>query len=493
MNSLAQLLDTFDVIQMDRELANKGYIHFVEAAWKHVEPAQPFVNSWHIGAICEHLEAVHNDEIDLLVINVPPSTSKSMLCSVLFDPWVWIREPQHKFIHGCYDQRLARRDSLRAKGLIESAWYKERWGDLYRLKSKGEARNTGDEYRTDKGGFRIITTPGGSVTGEHGNTHIIDDPIKPIETMGDKAITQGELLKLIDWHDGTMANRFVDFSKRKRVIIMQRLHEIDLAGVCVERGYEHLCLPMEFEPEIKCFTSIGFEDPRTEEGELLCPERFDQETVDQMFNDLGGRESRNAQAQLQQSPVSIKGDIFKRGLEQYYTELPKSFDQAIQSWDCTFKKTKKGSYVAGQVWGRKGADFYLIDQARDRWSFSETVEAVRYLTHKWPRAIKKLVEDKANGPAIVDHLKNEISGMTEAPPHGDKEARAHAVEPYWSSGNVFLPHPSIAPWIEAFVNECTKFPASKNNDQVDSMTQALDYLGKSAMKRLQRAMEAMNS
>jgi predicted phage terminase large subunit-like protein len=173
--------------------------------------------------------------------------------------------------------------------------------------------------------------------------------------------------------------------------------------------------------------------------------------------------------------------------------LPKKFDQVIQSWDCTFKKTRAGSYVAGQVWGRVGANYYLIDQARDRWSFSETVSQVRYLTRKWPRAIKKLVEDKANGPAIVDHLKNEISGMTEAPPHGDKEARAHAVEPYWSSGNVFLPHPSIAPWINDFVNEVTKFPASKNNDQVDSMTQALDYLGKSAIKRLKAAMAGMSS
>lgn len=487
-----------DLIEADRELASRGYREFVPMAWDQVEPAQKFVGSWNVDAVCDHLDAVAKCQvnkllievdspefINRLVINVPPNTSKSMSCSVMFAPWLWSQSPNMKLIYACFDDKLARRDSLRAKALIKSQWYQERWGD--KVKINTSVRDTGDEYRTTDGGFRIITTIGGSITGEHANIQVVDDPIKPSETTGSKAVSKIDLDRVIDWWKDTMSTRLVDPGYSARVIIMQRLHEYDLAGYAIEQGYEHLMLPMEYEPERKCYTKIGFEDPRTEEGELLCPERFDRHAVDTLFEELGGRDSRGSQAQLQQDPVSLSGDIFKRGKENYYLKIPEFLDQQIQSWDCSFKKTSDGSFVSGQVWARKGADFYLLDQARGRWSFSETCEQVQYLTKKWPKTIAKLVEDKANGPAIISHFEREIPGMTPVEPYGDKVARAHEVEPYWTAGNVWLPHPRIAPWIEAFINEMTKFPNSKYNDQVDSATQALSYLGSSGLSLLQRA------
>lgn len=484
--NLAALLESIDEAAIDRELAKRGYIHFVQAAWDQVEPAQKFVNSWHVGAVCEHMQAIIDKQITKLIINVPPNTSKSMICTVLFDPYAWTVDPSLKFIHGCFDDKLGRRDSLRAKNLINSLWYQARWGNV--VKIDRSVRDAGDEYRTTAGGFRKITTPGGSVTGEHGNIHIIDDPIKPSETMGVKSINQIELSRLIDWWDGTLANRFVDFDSRIRVLIMQRLHEADLSGVLIERGYECLMLPMEFEPERKCYTSIGFEDPRKEPGELLCPERFSQKAVDELFEDMGGRGSQNARAQLQQDPVSLTGDIFKRDKVRYWKKMPEKFDVMCQSWDCTFKKTGT-SFVSGQIWGRLGPDYYLLDRLRMRLSFTETCKQVKIMTLRWPKVTKKLVESAANGEAVVDQLKSEISGFELVPVQGGKTARANAISPLWDSGNVLIPWPGNCEWSEEFVNWCVKFPDGKYNDDIDSMSQALSHLQKTSLNKLRAAMK----
>lgn len=484
--NLSALIDSIDEAAIDRELAKRGYIHFVEAAWDQVEPAQKFVNSWNVGAVCEHMQAIIDKQLTKLVINVPPNTSKSMTCTVLFDPYAWTVDPSLKFIHGCFDDKLGRRDSLRAKNLINSPWYQARWGDVVTIDKS--VRDAGDEYRTKAGGFRTITTPGGSVTGEHGNIHIVDDPIKPAETMGVKSINQIELGRLVDWWDGTLANRFVDFDNRVRVLIMQRLHEADLAGVLIERGYEVLMLPMEFEPERKCHTSIGFEDPRTEPGELLCPERFSQEAVDELFEDMGGRGSQNARAQLQQDPVALTGDMFKRDKVKWWKQKPTTWDAACQSWDCTFKE-KGTSFVAGHAWVRIGPDYYLLDRLRDRWSFSDTCHQIKVMTLRWPKIIKKLVEAKANGDAVVDALKDTISGLELVEPKGGKIARANAIEPLWSSGNIYLPHPSICPWSEDVLNWIVKFPNGKFDDDIDCMSQGVSYLNKTSLNKLRAAMK----
>jgi hypothetical protein len=140
--NLSALIDSIDEAAIDRELAKRGYIHFVEAAWDQVEPAQKFVNSWNVGAVCEHMQAIIDKQLTKLVINVPPNTSKSMTCTVLFDPYAWTVDPSLKFIHGCFDDKLGRRDSLRAKNLINSPWYQARWGDVVTIDKS--VRDAGD-------------------------------------------------------------------------------------------------------------------------------------------------------------------------------------------------------------------------------------------------------------------------------------------------------------------------------------------------------------
>jgi len=163
-------------------------------------------------------------------------------------------------------------------------------------------------------------------------------------------------------------------------------------------------------------------------------------------------------------------------LRVHAVDLTDEFGQEFQSWDLAFKDLATSDYVAGGVWGIKAADRYLLDQKRERLGFPETVTALKAMTVKWPKANLKLVEDKANGPAVIQALRHQLTGLVPVTPEGGKVARAQAVSLQVESGNVYLPHPAIAPWVESFIEECSGFPNGKFDDQVDQMTQALNRL-----------------
>lgn len=179
-------------------------------------------------------------------------------------------------------------------------------------------------------------------------------------------------------------------------------------------------------------------------------------------------------ALYQQSPRPMGGAVFKESGLRYYDVLPDKFQKLIASWDCTFKDGDGTDYVVGQIWGKIGAQAYLIDQVRARMSFTETVQHVIMMKNKYPKIREILIEDKANGPAVIDVLKRHVPGVIAVNPDGSKLARAHAVTAYWEAGNVLLPRE--APWLKDFVAELTTFPAAAHDDQVDAMTQALRRL-----------------
>jgi len=156
--------------------------------------------------------------------------------------------------------------------------------------------------------------------------------------------------------------------------------------------------------------------------------------------------------------------------------IPADLETMVQSWDMSFKDRPTSDYVVGQVWGVKKGDRFLLDQVRDQMDMPATKEAVKNLSRRWPKAAAKLIEDKANGPAVIQELQHELSGLIQVNPEGGKIARAHAVSPQIESGNVYLPHPAIAPWVEVFLEEVVAFPNGRNDDQVDAMTQALNRL-----------------
>lgn len=469
------LADKATVADFDREIVsrrNGSLRYFVEQAWHQVEPARRFQGNWHIDAICEHLEAVFHRDILRLVINVPPGSMKSLLCSVLWPAWSWTQQPGTKWITSSYSDKIARRDALRSRQLIESSWYQARWGDGF---GQNPDAWSATQYRNTRAGFRFATTVGGGVTGEHADIQTVDDPIKPLDA-GMHRVDTSALQNCIEWWDGTMSTRMADPARSARVIVMQRLHQRDLTGHVLDQGgYEHIMLPMRFEPKRRCFVeTTGWQDPRDDEGELLWPERFPEEALKMRERELG---PLGVAGQEQQRPAPAEGGILKKDWMRYYASPPENIKNVILSWDMSFKDTGT-SWVVGQAWFLQKANFYLLDQVRGKWSF---VEALRHVVsfynaalERWGSVKESLVEDKANGPAIISTLKTTVPGMIPINPKGSKPERCSNAAPVIESGNVWLPSPLLAPWVTEMVARWIAFPNVADDDEIDTMTQVIN-------------------
>lgn len=431
--------------------------------------------------VCAHFEAVSRGEIRDLVVAVPPGTSKSTIASVLYPTWDWIATPWRKFISATYAEKLSWDFARRSLELIESEWYRERWPHV-------EVK-PGDRvglYINTLGGQRFSTMMGGEATGRHAHTLLIDDPTKPssLEVGGDSA--KAELDKTWERVTGTFSRRVADASKFARICIMQRLHEEDVAGRMIRSPKTvHLCLPMEFEPE-RAYRSEWGDDWRVEPGELLCPLRFPAHYIDDIKNSPTGLSARSYAAQMQQRPAPQAGAIFQReSFQQRWTHLPPAA-RWMMSIDSSLKADKHSDWNVLQVWAWLGSQYYLVEQRRLRAGFSEIVRVALELKQVYSQIRQVLVEDKANGPAIVSQLKQHIPGVYAVNPEGGKIARANAVEPILRAGNVWLPD---KPWVGDLVEECVSFPVGANDDQVDAMTQALlEMSGRKRSDRLRRAM-----
>ena len=442
---------------------------FIDTFWGVVEPSVTYVPNWHLDIISDHLTAVMDGDIKRIIINIPPRHMKSLAACVFFPAWVWSYRPATQFLFASYAQTLSVRDSTRCRRLIQSPEYRERYDGVYQLTAD---QNQKTRYDNNRSGYRIATSVGGSLTGEGGDIIVIDDPHKT-----DEALSTTKRGAALEWFDTAMSTRLNDPKTGAYVIVGQRVHEDDLCGHLLEQGgYYHLSLPVEYEPTATIYFN-GKADPRTADSELLWADRFGRTEVDELKTRLG---AYNVAGQLQQRPAPLEGGVIKADWMQWYTVAP-TFDAVVQSWDMTFKQTDSGSFVVGQVWGIVGADKYLLFQIRKRLDFTETLNAVRRGTAEYPDTIK-LVEEKANGAAVINTLRSEIENIipinskTFRWSDQSKEARLNAVAPQFAAGNVYLPIEETAPWIPDYVAELTTFPSSRHDDQVDATSQALLYL-----------------
>lgn len=378
----------------------------------------------------------------------------------MFPAWKWVTDPAHQFLCVSHAEKLAIRDTLAMRRLITSEWYKQLFSPTWTLTSD---QNEKKRFENSVRGWRIAAGLGAGVTGDGGDTIIIDDPLDR-----DQAFSEAERANAIDAIDQKIVTRLNDPANGAIVLIMQRLHEDDPAGHLLKQGgWEHLTIPMEYENESRSKTSLGFTDPRTESGELMWPDRFPRQTVDELKVSLG---SIGTAGQLQQNPAPAEGVIFNPTWWRY-EKPPDEFDEVIQSWDLAFKDTKTSDFVAGGVFGRKGSEVWVLDILNERLSFSGTCDAIVRMSAKWPQSSRKLVEDKANGPAVIDALKSKVSGLVPVDPEGGKVARAYAVQPFIEAGNVRLP--LSHPLTDSLVHQCKMFPLGANDDMVDMMTQAI--------------------
>lgn len=303
-----------------RMSAEASLYDFVRQAWPTLLPATPFVDGWHIEAICRHLEAVTRGDIRRLVINVPPRHLKSTLVSICWPAWIWITAPHVRLLCSSYAEKLSLEHAVACRRLIESEWFQRNWGRVFQLQGDQNAK---EQYDTNKRGYRISTSVGGRGTGSGGDILIIDDPHNMGEIQSD-----AKREEVLTWWRQAMSTRFNDPQTGRAVLVMQRGHEEDLSGYLLgQGGWEHLCLPARFESEHGCSTSIGWSDPRIEDGELLHPARVPEAELDAMERDLGAA----APGQLQQRPTKAGGEIFKETSWKRYapSELPDGFDLVV--------------------------------------------------------------------------------------------------------------------------------------------------------------------
>lgn len=520
---------------LDKVDAADSLSAFIRMAWPIIEPGQEYVHGWHLDAISEHLEAVTSGEISRLLINIPPGMMKSLQVGVFWPCWEWGPKglPSTRYVCASHAQKLAIRDNLRARRLLASDWYQERWGDLVKLTSD---QNEKMKFENEATGFREAAAAG-SITGARGDRVIIDDPHSV-----EGAASELQRQSVVDWFLEAVPTRLNNPKSSAIVVVMQRLHEDDVSGVILskELGYDHLMLPMEYEPQRRCITSIGFEDPRTEEGELLFPERFPAEVVERDSAVMG----RYATAgQFQQRPLPKGGGILKSDDWRLWEEPSyPPFDYVVASLDSAYTEKQENDYSALTIWGMwneqagrrivgSHAPQIVQDQAGSTrimlmYAWQKRLELHgRYVPqepgesdadwqarqkHQWGliehvadackryKVDRLLIEAKASGLSVAQEIRRLIPNRTFGvetinPGAQDKVARAWAVQHMFAEGMVYAPDKK---WADEVITQCASFPKGKHDDLVDSTTQALRHLrdtgiARSTVDRIEDTYEAM--
>lgn len=482
-------------LEAEKRLCEQSYYTFFENAWENVlEPSTPLKTNWHIEYLCwrmqKEMERIGRKEKKKkdIIINIPPRSLKSSCITMYLQSWVWgpANMPWAKFLTASYDDSLSAEHAVKTRRLIKSNWYQSLWGDVFEFTGDQSLKTS---YENDKTGTRIATSVGGRGTGAGGDVIIVDDPLS-VEQSKSEAFRK----RAIDWWEGTIGEtRLNDPSIGVKIIVMQRLHEEDLTGHELNKHperYEHICLPARIDGDVK---PEGLRKKYV--NGLLFPDRF----TDEMLDRAKKTDIYDYSGQYQQRPSPEEGGKFKKKNWVYWqfpgdaripptvkvdgvihvcklVELPEAFDEIINSWDMSFKDTSGADPVAGHCWARKGADKYLLDRKHGKMDFDKTVDSVKELRADSGFVTAVLVEDKANGPAIISHLKREVPGMTAVKADVSKEARATPMMRQHASGNIIVPHPDIFPWIKEVIHEFENFPKASTDDDVDAGAHACNFL-----------------
>ncbi len=456
--------------------------------------------NWHHLVMWEYIKRWLTGETPYLIIEVPPRHGKSELVSRRLPAFIFGRDPNAQIIATSYGADLASKNNRDVQRIIDSPGYQKIFpqttlsGAQIRSLSTGKYLRNSDEFEiVGHRGYYRSAGVGGGITGMGADYFLIDDPFKNRQEADSPTVREA----IWNWWTSTALTRL---EKNSRVLLINtRWHEDDLAGRLLAKSKSD---PDAFQfvrlriPAIKEGTpSEAPEDPR-EIGEALWPGKYDLKRLGAI---RGSTTVRDWDALYQQNPSRPGGEIVKTSWINYYTSLPPRFSRLIQSWDMTFKEGKSVDYVCGQLWGEYDRKFYLLPyQIRKQMGFVDSCEAFRKMTDLWPQALTKLVEDKANGPAIIDAMKTGdprrgvpgIRGIIPFKPQGSKSERLEAVSVLFKAGDIVYPHPSIAPWVGINVEEITKFTlqgaGTPNDDTVDATTQALLHLTGSKNNILQK-------
>lgn len=409
-----------------------------------------------------------------LIISCPPQEGKSTRVAKDFPTWVLTENPECRIVTASYAQGLANRNGRTIRNNLTA----------HTNLGLAIANDNGAVHEWQLSGHEggvLSVGVGAGLTGRPADLLIIDDPIK--DRREADSMTYREMVW--NWWTDVASTRLAPGAPV--VVILTRWHEDDLAGRLLAAEDGHTWQVINIPAQADHDPNKGEIDALERQvGEYMVSARGRSE---QQWAAIKVRSGSRTWASLYQGrPSPAEGGILKRHWWQEYDQplwyergdgARITLDQDVEliaSWDMAFKDTAQSDFVCGQVWMRRGQDAYLLDQIHGRFDFVATCQQFRILAARWPQATLKLVEDKANGPAVISALSRIVAGIVPEEPHGSKEARASAVSPLIEAGNVFLPSPELAPWIGDFVEEAAAFPNGKNDDMCDAMTQALNRL-----------------
>ena len=436
---------------------------FAERVFAELNPATPYLDNFHIGIIAEHLEKVRRGEITRLIINVPPRSLKSLLASVAFPAFVLGHDPTKKIICASYGQELADDLARDCRQVMQQPWYRS----LFPRAHLAPSRQAVHAFETTVGGYRLATSVGGVLTGFGADVIVIDDPIKP-----DEALSEVERNRANQWFSHTLITRLKDKAEGAIVVVMQRLHEDDFVGHILELDdWEVVSFSaIAQEDEVHTVTTpFGAYTHHRAEGGALHPAREPIGLLEAMRRRLG---SEHFAAQYLQSPVPPGGGRIKGAWFPRYEVAPAPLERIIQSWDTASKAKEMADFSVCTTWGVKDKHYYLLNVLRRRLEFPELKAAVIAQARLYPSPVI-LIEDKGSGTALVQELRRENIAVTPYEPKGDKIFRMEGQTALIENGFVHIPRE--AHWLEEFLHEVMMFPKGRHDDQIDSMSQALDW------------------
>ena len=456
-------LDSLDVTALENEiqirLARSSYLEYVKFTNQGYKESK--FHNYLCSEIQNFIEKVDSSAFDILLLSVPPQFGKSTTVTETLPAWYLGKNPDKKVIICGYNEDFAIRFGRRNKEKIE-----EFGSQLFPDCVLADAPRSNVEFETTRKGRCISRGILSGLTGNTADLFIIDDPIK------NRQEADSETTRATIWNEYLNSVRTRIKPGGKLIVIQTRWHEDDLYGMIAknEKNVTIINIPCECDSEDDV---LG-----RKIGDSLCPEIGRGNAWLREFKQayVGKEGSRAWTALYQGKPVAMEGNLIRREWWKYYDEPPKELKlpYVIISVDAAFKDGDDNDFVAIQVWGKKDRNYYLLDAIKKHLNFVDTLAAIRNLKSQYEDTIFILIEDKANGTAIINVLSSEMEGVIPVKPEGGKVTRANAVSPAIESGRVFLPR--FASFVDEFVSECSAFPNGAHDDQVDAMTQALNRM-----------------
>ena len=456
---------------LEKKLCEMSFYEFFKAAWIVVEPAVPLSTNWHHKYICDLLQEecerviAQKPKTKDVIINVPFRSTKSLIVTVMFPVWAWIKSPKLRFITSSYSATLSIELATKSRDIIFSDWFKRRWGDVFHIKKD---QNLKERYENNFVGMRRATSVGGTVTGQGGDFLIVDDPLSP-----QMASSATERDNANEWYRTTFYSRLNQPDIGVRIIIMQRVHEEDLTGFLLGREtrlkYKHICIPAKSgDDNIKPAYLEEFYDKDTG---LFWEDRFSQSTLDDYRSALG---SYGYAGQLQQTPTPLDSGMIHKDwfkVDRYRIE-----DSVVNFViDPAYTADQKNDPSALLAYTYKDNKWQIVDCVNVYKEFPDLVKFIQQWVQKngYTNRSRIYVEPKASGKSIVQTLVREtgLNVKEDKPPTKDKVARVSDVSASLESGRVSLLN---GDWNDEFLDQLSKFPAAKHDDMVDCLVMAVN-------------------